>query len=1123
MSKFFGQEVVPCLKVYFSSAGSGKTHTLTREYIRLALGDPFSPRYFSHIIAITFTNKATEEMRSRILEHLYALSQGQAVYGSTEAELFSLFQMPAERLRYRAGEVLKHVLHNYGQFAISTIDVFFQRLVRAFLLEIGVPGYYHLEVDTGPALQAAAEALLKQAGSNKALTHWLITFIERQLQEEKSWHPSRRLLEFAPELFKEQCLRVTRSSPAQEPLTQDEVSHFLESIDKEKKPYEQKLQKQAEKARSFLQQHGLGVEDFSYKKNGALSIFMKIDRRKFLKKELLTQRFRQAAEDNNIDHTRASGSSNQKDQVVVCLREGLQACLQDTLSIIEKEGRYYETLSAAQEHLYLLGIVSHMQQVLRDYRDTQGIFFLSDVNEILRQLTAESHTPYLYEKVGTYYNHYLLDEFQDTSLFQGESLQPLLAEGVAQGYTQLLVGDRKQSIYRWRGAAPADLFKSLTQNISDEAFQYHHLDKNWRSAEALVTFNNALFTQAAQLLSASQPKEEAVKEVNSPLSDYARAAQTSAHPQEQGYLTFTGFCDTENKAALENRCLNWLSTQVETLFQRGYRPKDICILVRRHEESRKVVQTLLKHAHTQDKPYGIYSQESLLLAGSSSVQLLCCAFALLNEQEIPPQAENTPTNMPLSAGMPYVKDESTAEDERKRSSHTKILWIQLYELHQKLQEPYWQPTHEAYEAFWQQIKTHPRGAIAHFKRRMSMLRKLPLYILSEQLISIFELQKYREEQPFLHDFQSLVFYYQRKEGQSLTAFLLHWEDVCTQASLSAPSTTEAIQVMTLHKAKGLEFPVVLLPFCMWDLDHSTRHAPYLWEESPQEGFFAQFPFLLLRYSSKLLDTAFATSYQKERRATYVDNLNLLYVACTRAMKELHVCYGIKESKTKKEAFSHVGELLQKLLFDKDTQLLPNLERRISEEKDRYVCYYGKKEKTTPQRPMPDELPLPTDYEADMLLDRPDWSHYIFINTPIQETIEARKQGILLHALIAQINHINELPSILDRLKKSPQEEIVADRLRALFALPEMKDWFSGTWELRHEQNILTPAAECYRPDLVLLRTSEVHVVDFKTSPAQKAQHIQQLAKYINLVTQLSTSSISGFLAYAHPAHISKIK
>ena len=1001
--------------------------------------------------------------------------------------------LSSSELQTRAEKTLRFMLHDYTLCSISTIDVLFHRIVRAFLLEVGLPGYYRLELEPRLALRSSAEALIEQAGDDTELTKWLGRLLEDCLQQEKSWNIEDQLTKNGREIFKEHFLTKNE----QHTDASRKIRGLFDKVDREKQRFEQQLRELAARAQQLLQRHNLLVDDLKSKDTGPFSFFLKIQKGIFSRDELAKGRVRKAAAAWGEEDFSpwATKDSKHTEEIKAALEDGLGAALTEGVELLESaDGIRYASISALRPQMYFQGLITHMQQQIRRYRDEEGIVFLSDINQILRQLISESHTPYIYEKVGSYYQHYLLDEFQDTSLFQWEILSPLLRDGLDQGYEQLLVGDLKQSIYRWRGAAPMKLLKAFRKDIPEALYKEKRLTQNYRSAPQLVELNNALFQAAAQQLCRLFPNEASA---SSPLSMSYASIELGAKKKIPGYATFTA----RSRAAGSEPTFQWLYTQLDDLFARGYRPDQICILVRTHREEEEIVKQLTQHAAASDRFYTIYSRRSTRLANAPAVQLLVVALSLF---EVPRE-------------VLYSEDQ-------------KLLWLQIYALLQRLDAPNEPHTHHAFETFWTQLKAFQlKGAVSEFQRSIESLRRAPLYMLFERLLTIFQLYTYASERPFLDDFMAWVLSYQAKYGSSRRAFLEEWTARADEACLSASPTSKALQLMTLHQIKGLEFPVVLLPFCSWSLDHSSSEPKYLCKQAPKEGFFSDFPFLFLRYGKPLMHTEFEAYYQSERLATYLDNLNLLYVACTRSIQELHACYEIK----KKKAFDtpssitdpeNVGELLHSILFAEDQLLLPDFERKISE--DQAVGYYGAKIQSSDlsHKPQPkDKSVTQVPLTEERLLDRSDWSEYILISSPSEETPSARIQGNLFHQQIAEIDCLSDLDSVLSKLGDSDDEQWVAHRLRALFALPQVKDWFSGRWQLKHEQNILTTEGRWCRPDLILLSETEVQVVDFKRSPFREALHIQQLRDYITLVSRISKQEISGFLAYIEPLQIVRVQ
>ena len=1063
--------------LYLSSAGSGKTYTLVQKYIELALPKNSLAPAFQHIVALTFTNKATEEMRSRILDRLHQLAHKDPAANVAD------FPWDPDEVQKKAKYTLQQILYDYSHFAVSTIDVFSQRLLHAFLLEVGISGY-HLELDTSSALKSAVNRLIEEATEDKLLMSFLIHLVEERITDQKHWDPEDILLSFGAELFSERYLRLELDvgKKEAEAFSQADVEALIKRIDRQKRDYEHLLEQKAKSAYELLETYGLTVEELAYGERGPFALFHKIDKKKnFAQKDLFSARVINASENHN-DDAWFSKKSDQSAQIMDCLANGLWTCFDEIYALIQENNENYLSLCAVRSHTHLLGLLAHLKAQLRRYRSEQGIYFLPDVNEILRRLTKESHMPYLYEKVGTYYKYYLLDEFQDTSRLQWESLRPLLEEGIAQGHQQLLVGDRKQSIYRWRGAEPVQVFEALKRPPFQAALTEKPLKINRRSTFNVVTFNNAFFEAAVEHMDAAFSANGGEKPFS---SAYNPTTQEVKQEAEAGYVRITALekVPKEPKVDSNKRCLDWLHQTVHDLLERGHSAEDICILVRTRKEGQAVLHALLERS---ENAYSVASQDALLLIHAPPVRLLLMAFDLLRE---------------MLAGQ----DKQACKRQ----------WVTLYVLYQGMKEPGWALSDEEIASFWEKMqKGTLEGPIRQFAQTMESLCKLPLYPLSERLSRLFSLQKRTSYRHFLYDFQSLLLNYERREGHQLNGFLNHWEEVRDESCLSVP-ISDAIQIMTLHKSKGLEFKIVLLPFCHWSFEPHPTYASYLWDTPSGASFLKDFPIALLRYSAQLENTKFRACYERERLAHHMDGLNLLYVACTRAISELHICYSAKKNEENNAAPKNVGELLHALIFSHRKLPLSGAElSSISENEQVFTCgsppSFSKSAVAVQKE---------ANHEDNIPVFENEWTQNILISENEASHGAALRRGVLLHGLMAQIDHSDTLEALLNDLGDSSDEKFVADRLRALFDLKEMKEWFSGRWKVRHECTILLRDGTWCRPDLLLEQNERMHVVDFKMSLAKNAAHLKQMRHYKETVSHLTTAKVLGFLVYAHPAKV----
>ena len=1041
------------IHLYLASAGSGKTHTLAHDYLKLALRT--SPDRFKYIVAITFTNRATEEMRDRLLKVLNELRHG---VGTSHVWLSQTLHLSHEELKNRADALLNHMLHHYSHFCVCTMDVFLLRLMRAFLLEIGLSGHVHLSLDTTAARKKMVTTLLTAIGKNQAVTQWIQNFLEERLNapEGYNWSLEEELFAFSEEIFKERFKKVF----SEDKQLSEKTWQGMQNLAAHRHTHESTLTTQAKRALRLIEAAGYTLSDFS--KNAGINILQKIVRNRiFFKQKLITTNVDKAAE-NPLLLLRKADRNLEIGSFVQHQLAPTFTALVDHISD-SKSSTLYNSLRAIQSQIHYMGITSYMLDALREYRSYEHTFFLSDTLDILCRLTQHTHVPYVYEKLGAFFRHYLLDEFQDTSLFQWRALKPLILDGMSQEHKQYLVGDIKQSIYRWRGAASAQLLDEVKQDIPSYALHQSSLQTNWRSAKNIVSFNNQFFATLLHLPIFRDLSSDILRKTYENIQQKPSKKQSKA-----GYVSITGLEKSEHLSYTE-QANHWCCEKIDALLAQGYQAEDICILVRKRAEGTQLLQTLLKH----NPSYQIFTQESLLLAQAPPVQLLTHALRLLYHYSI-------------------VQNQDKLVLDNNKLAARDYFYLQYLAYTLGTQQ---MPTHEEFQQ-WSAHKIFSPTIQTFFKQR-SVLLHLPLYLLCEKLIDLFSLHKYERYQPFVYDFMALLFAYQRQHGQNIAEFLKYWEEQSPKASLSSSSHLHATQILTIHKAKGLEFPVVLVPYATWALQ--SEHTSYLWTKSPVQGILSQLPFLALKYKKDLAHTYFSDEYEIEKVESYVDALNLLYVACTRPCKELHICYYSRAKDVYK--LSTVGDVIQQLLGN-DNGIFP---KEIQKSGDKLFFALGSTTQAQANTRAKSTLSLPW--------QRPHHSgvsaHILATSKPQDST---QQQGIEAHEFLRTIH------SWQDYKHKRRKQELLAPELLKLldklFSHKKVKDWFSGNWEIRHECELLVEG-RVKRPDLVFLSSLEIHVADLKTGHPS-SHHRQQVLEYLSILQRIHHQKIRGFLLYLKP-------
>ncbi|HBH23654.1 MAG TPA: ATP-dependent helicase/nuclease subunit A, partial [Cytophagales bacterium] len=611
------------LTVFRSSAGSGKTFQLAKSYVKLALENP---QAFRHILAITFTNKATREMKERILRFLHDLSQGDNP--TLLATLREELDKSPEAIQHEAKMVLSNILHQYSQFSISTIDSFFQKIIKSFAKELKLLGTFRIELDENKVRQLLIDNLMLELGQNKNLTSWVMRFVENNIESGRNWDIRKDIDNLSKEIFSESYKKI---QALQAPPTDKDRNNFLGFLVKSIKSFENDMSDLAEQGIQIIQNHGLELHDFSYKDKSAPSYFFKI---KEGEEYEYKTRVQNALENENAWYSKKSEKAT---IIQKALHNGLQETLEKTVEYYDRNYKDYNSANICLQQYFAYGILSDLQRKLAEYREEEDVMLISDTNVFLKGIIADNEAPFIYEKTGSRYHHFLLDEFQDTSAYQWENLKPLVENSLSEtGRQNLAVGDEKQSIYRWRGGDWELLASKLGKEISDEQITFLNLTTNWRSHKGIIQFNNSLFEIFPKILETLYLKKVEEGALAPGLffeSIYQNSLQDiseSMKSADKGYVEINFLEKGLTKDELLDATYNKTIEQIVQLQKQGVAPKDIAILVRNNREGSQLVNHLLQYQQSPKAVpginYNVLSNDSLLLSASPAIRLLVNAI-----------------------------------------------------------------------------------------------------------------------------------------------------------------------------------------------------------------------------------------------------------------------------------------------------------------------------------------------------------------------------------------------------------------------------------------------------------------------------------------------------------------
>ena len=1085
------------LNIYRASAGSGKTYRLTQDYIHL-LFDPKRERTHRRILAVTFTNKATDEMKTRILKELHTLSIGDK--SDYREGLMRAFQMNDEAVNVRAKKILTTILHDYSSFQISTIDRFFQQVIRSFARDIGVHGGYNLELDSSTTLEQSVDNLFIDLSKdeNKQLLQWLTNYAEERVEQSENWNIRSSILSLGKEIFKESYQH--KAEDTNKKLHEREfLTNYRKSLREIKTVFETKIRQTASEAMRIMVRYGLTHDDFAYKTTNVLE---KLIKGRFE----ISNRFISFAEDVSSCYTK-SKPQDIKSAIESAYQNGLQQSFQKIVELLTVEIVNYNSAVIVLKHINTLGILSDLAVQIKKLTEEQNTMLISDSNMLLNKIIDNSDTPFVYEKTGIQIDNFMIDEFQDTSTLQWKNFYPLVDNSLAAGKFNLVVGDVKQSIYRWRNSDWKLLDEQVMNDFQEEQIHEENLEINWRSDKNIVDFNNSFFRRAANLLQSKLNENlQSVLPVYPDLDALTHKiehAYANIHQQVSSKAT-TGrvqvnFIETnENEDGWKAESLNRLPAMLEDLQNRGYRPSDICVLVRKNDEEQQVIRKLLNFKTTPEAKleicYDIMGNEGLLIASASSVRFVLGILQLfINPND---NIQQTIVNYEYARG--------------------------------RLNKPENEALNLCFSLTEKDEKTFSKLISNEESKMLKQVQHRSLYDMVEQIISIFGVGAWHNEAVFVQAFQDVVFRYTTGKTADLNSFLNWWKKNGEKQFISTPDNQNAMRIMTVHKSKGLDFKVVILPFCDWKLDSRMRNI--LWCE-PKTAPFNELPLLPIEYTSKLGQSIFAENYYDEQMHLYIDSLNIAYVAFTRAKNEL-ICIAPTPKKDV-DSLANISSLSALLMTSFNVET-PGLDLEIislskSFNHTNHVFELGEQTKAFyTEDPSDISIEKVSVYSSVESSDRLHIRHqsldYLLEN---QNLTDSRLNfGLIMHDILKQITQKSDQPKAISTLIREgriseKEGEIVVQEMEKFWLLPETLNWFSEDKRVLNETTILTPQGNQYRPDRVVIRGNEATIVDYKFGETEKKTYTQQVKQYMNLLAGMGYET-NGFVCYVALGKVEKI-
>lgn len=1095
-------------KVYSASAGSGKTYTLTKEYLKLALfapaevrafadaGEPytFNPRYFRHILAVTFTIKATNEMKERILEVLYALKNADLndrylrelqEEGKEEWGII----LSANELKARAALVHTAVLHHYSDFSISTLDSFAARVVQTFSLDFGLPQQYDIELDPMPLIQESVHQLLQEliAEGNNPVQQIVEHYAMDDLQGE-NWFIDFKILQTARNLFKENAERLMQLLEDTEPEAFLKATQALRA---DLNKLLQEVQAIGKEALALIQGNQFEDGDFKGKSRGIHKFFKKLAEAKE-PKELFGS--------NGIllnipkTHTKNYEKGTFLNADTNPVNAELLALFERYLNIAE--GNLAGHICAFQMYKFVhrLALMGTLLKKVQNLSNEKGRIILQSFNKQINEIIQSEPAPYLYERLGERYHHLLIDEFQDTSSLQWQNLIPLLSNSLSYENMNLVVGDTKQSIYRWRGGDPS-LLNALPEVESPEYsstffhaenlpqhFEKKSLEKNWRSHENIIQFNNALFTFLRQY--AKENGGEKMEQF------YADVVQQSNH-RTGGNVEIYQSEDLQNE----------IKQQIEIALAEGYRYGDVAILCRTNEKANEIAEQLLLEG------IPVVSEEALLLKSSPYVRFIIHFFRFL---AVPQEAR---ARMEI---LLFLRDHLSAKGQ-------KLAGEELLKIKEVCDNA--------------EVKMH--DFINYLNEKFSInllaseLMRLTLFEKAEYLIALFRLNDDPKQQIYLQSFLDLLLDEGHRLRHNLLDFIEFWTYKEKSLRVTPLAAQNAVTILSIHKSKGLEFPVVLFPYADWNLNYRGDYDfPTHTLEGKNFSDFTHLPFAVFD-NTTTSELVIPEMVKREKQAHHLENLNLLYVACTRAVAKLWI--GISQDSLSK---STAKNKTRKLSYASD-YILGFIEAETGESAET-LEHWRPYENTPPPRPAPappsqEHITMRSARFRQQISFKRSKARARERHIDLANWYPNRELGLLIHYTLELVHTKKDLHDALsaiqrENLASAEEAEIIGKKLEGVFALPALQEFFADhtPWEVLNEQEILlhTPTAKnerIARPDRLLLRqdTKEAVVIDYKTGQQRKS-HKAQIESYKKLLLSMGFTQARALLVYLEPLEVVEV-
>lgn len=1097
------------IRVYKASAGSGKTFTLAAEFIANLLND-FNPvdNAHRHQLAITFTKKATNEMKERILQYLFELAYVDDLtkVGILYAVRDRLTQpLGDQQIRARARQTLHQILHGYDHFRVMTIDSFFQSMLTSLAHDLGLSAGFRVELNDKNTTSRAVEKMLRELRPGSLELEWVTRFVEQRLEESKSWNVSYPLNALAEELTKEAYMTNADRLRAL-PLSSAVVNGYRNHINQHKEQAQQLIRREAEvlDARISADKDGYGVLKYGKK---SFQDFLK----KYIDWDFGKNKSVGDVETKTIDAFIANPTDKITKKFLGARNEWVESIAADFAAFRQKTEEGLICINSCElstKNLNPLRLLDTIDKEVRAINRESNAFMLAYTPLLFHKLVGTDEVSFVFERAGTNFRHIMIDEFQDTSRLQWANLRHLFCETASTDNSSMIVGDVKQGIYRWRGGD----WNALARFTDDEYTEIKHLERNYRSGERIVRFNNALFVRAAQVLDRDGLDET---QLLTKLYDEREVAQQQHNAG--GFVRIhvlpkpAAQSETESEEELatveEQKVEHELAEQIVRMRQAGVPYDKMAILVRVKAEAQQVLsffESLSDHEYFRSDPIQLMSDEAFLLEASPAVQTIVHTLRLILHADD-------------GVARAYVEAHCSPEQ------HAKV----FEKIHQ-----------------WQG----------------EFYRNVPFYELVEQIVELFALNAQKGQAPYLYAFLDAVITFLEENIPDIATFLKYWDEKLHEQSIPS-AAAKGVRILTIHKSKGLDFHTVFIPYCNWKIEED-RGSDILWVE-PNEAPYNEIPLLPIPLGKQTAKSIYASHYVGEHISRRIESLNIGYVAFTRPRQNIVVIAPYKDSNTFREVLA--GALWRAVVDEPEwSPYLLKAERGKMPEGDEandgkadtapafaadgellfewgepshLECETGgkKKERTNPLLFDPEAESVHYTLNARKVQVVQSNSAHLFNARLLEdadtsgeiEQLEARRRGEMLHAILENVESADQVVDAVERfaaegrLVDNAKPETIVQQLTEALSHPVAREWFDGSWTLHREQNILRKGNTPQRPDRVMERNGETVVIDYKFGVPHRRHH-EQVQHYCHLLSRMGRSNVRGYVWYVYAGRVEPV-